>query len=267
MNKNLIVANNTFAVVETANSLPRIDPELQKEISDADREGFETGTGFIPIVSIRQKDLKNEKGRVIFPAGGFKMYDAISAGIGQQIADVDGQAGLTVTFLLDKTARVLFQAIGDEKPVCRSNDGKVGVGNPGGNCLECPLSQFVGGLAPKCKQLINALVYDHALKNCYIIRFVRSGLRPYGNFKESLRRAGFPIHAAVVKLSTEYQSDKGEYYIPKFEIIDNLGGDKISIFREMKALRESLKDVFGKTVEMAVEDDKPEPVETTYSEA
>lgn len=268
MSKELVVVNNTFAIMESKNSLPVIDLALQKELSDEDKSGFETASGLIPIVSIRQKDLKvaegKKKGELLFPAGGFKMFDSVSSGAGQQIADADGQVGLTLTFLLDQTSRVFFEKIGDEKPRCKSNDGKTGTGNPGGNCAKCPFSQWINSEPPPCKQNINALVYDHALKTCYIIRFVRSGLRPYGNFKEMIRRGGFPVHATVVKVTTEFQNDKGEYFTPKFDVVNDLGGENIELFRAMKAFRESLKDVFGKTVDAVVEEEKPEPVDTTY---
>ena len=266
MSKELVVVNNTFAILESKNSLPTVDLELQKELTEADKSGFETESGLIPIVSIRQKDLKNEKGKVLFPAGGFKMFDSVSHSTGQMIADVDGNAGLTLTFLLDQTGRVFFEKIGDEKPRCLSNNGKIGIGNPGGNCIKCQFAQWINGEPPICKQNMITLVYDYALKTCYTIRFVRSGLKPYGNFKESIRRAGFPIHAVVVKLTTEYQDDKGEYYTPKFDIINDLGGKNIDLFRTMKKFREELEPVFHKTVEVAVEEEKPEPTETTYQE-
>ena len=276
MSKELIVPQNTFAVLETANSLPTIDPELQKEMSKEDGEGFETATGFIPIVSIRQKDLikADDKGKkkTIFEAGGFKMYDSVSAEMNQQIADVD-DGGLTLTFLLDRTGRVFFEKLTDDKPKCRSNDGVIGNGTPGGDCAKCPLSQFHdNGTRPKCQQLINILVFDHALKACYLLRFGPSALKPYGSFKELIRRSGYPVHAAVVKVTTSFVAEPAAHYIPVFEIVNSLGGEYIDIFKEMKQFRGSLKGVFGRTVEVVEEEepsngDKPETVDTDYTEA
>ena len=272
MSKELIVPQNTFAVLETANSLPKIDPELQKEMSKEDSEGFETATGFIPIVSIRQKDLFNDKGKTVFPAGGFKMYDSVSAEMNQQIADVD-DGGLTLTFLLDRTGRVFFESLKDNKPRCRSNDGITGNGQPGGDCAKCPLSQFQdNGTRPKCQQLINILVFDHALKSCYLLRFGPSALKPYGSFKEMIRRSGYPVHATVVKVTTSFVAEPAAHYVPVFEIVNNLGGEYIDIFKEMKQFRGNLKGVFGRTAEVVEEEeppngDKPEPTDTDYTEA
>jgi len=275
MSKELIVPKNTFAILETANSLPKIDPELQKELDADDSKGFETATGFIPIVSIRQKDfvIIDEEGnkKIIFPSGGFKMFDSVSAEMGQQIADVDG-SGLTLTFLLDRTGRVLFEKLTSDKPECRSNDGITGNGTPGGDCAKCPLSQFRdNGERPKCQQLINILVFDHALKACYLLRFGPSALKPYGSFKEMIRRSSYPVHAIVVKVKTEFRNDKGEYFVPVFEIVNDLGGEHIDIFKKMKQFRGSLKSVFGRTAEVVEEEeppngDKPEPVETDYTQ-
>ena len=266
MSKELVVVNNTFAILESKNSLPTIDLELQKELTEADKSGFETESGLIPIVSIRQKDLKNKEGKVLFPAGGFKMFDSVSDSIGQMIADVDGTVGLTLTFLLDQTSRVYFGKDTVDKPRCKSNNGKIGVGNPGGHCIECPFAQWINGDPPICKQNMIALVYDYAMKNCYTFRFHPSGLKLYGCFKESIRRDKHPIHSIVVKLTTKYQKTKWEFYVPQFDIINDLGGKNIDLFRTMKKFREELEPVFHKTVEVAVEEEKPEPTETTYQE-
>ena len=35
--------------------------------------------------------------------------------------------------------------------VCRSDDGEIGIGEPGGNCKECPFSQWEDGNPPVCE--------------------------------------------------------------------------------------------------------------------
>ena len=51
--------------------------------------------------------------------------------------------------------RALFPQERGKPPVCRASDFRTGIGNPGGKCSECPMSQFVDNMPPKCSLFIN----------------------------------------------------------------------------------------------------------------
>src|SRR6266567_576475 len=70
---------------------------------------------------------------------------------------------IIVVPLMFFTSRILFgENMGDPLP-CQALDGKTGIGNPGGACIQCPLKEFgtskkQGSKAPACTKLYNYAV-------------------------------------------------------------------------------------------------------------
>jgi hypothetical protein len=237
-----------------------IDPEIAAEITDEDTKGYETPTDTLPIVSIRQKDLLDKNsGKVMAPAGGFKMYDSITDSDGGNILDVNAEVGLHLTVLSDQTSRVLWGKFGEsDKPLCKAIDGQNGMGSPAGQCRYCPMSQWINGDRPQCTEQRNLLVYDHGMKGCYVLRLGRSALRPYNNFKTLLKRKStdghtIPLHAVTMKLTAEYEAEPAPHYVPRFVVVDTLG---IEIFKQMKSHRAELTHNFSSTVQIDTSDDE-----------
>lgn len=214
---------------------PQLPPELAEAVDESDSEGYQDDGGTYPIVKIRQKDLKDDKGKVIAPAGGFEIYDS---SLSKQPPDVSGTDGLIVTIVADHNSRVYFETLTDKKPSCQSYDGVTGVGNPGGNCLHCPHGQIVDGKRGKCASQKNLVVYDHNGQAFYVLRFGPSGLKPLRNFKNLLGRSTprIPLLAAVVRVVTVYNPEPAPHYIPGFEHIDFVSPDMLVQLREAKQL-------------------------------
>ena len=83
-----------------------LDPALQEAVDKSDYEGYDANRESLPIVSIRQKPLVDEKsGTTLFEPGGFRVYDAVTAGTGGVIPDVKE---LDLTVISDRPARVYF---------------------------------------------------------------------------------------------------------------------------------------------------------------
>lgn len=239
-----------------------LDPEIANAINADDLEGYEDADDVLPIVSIQQKDLKDDKsGKTIFFAGGFHMYDAVTESRGESVPDFSGETGLIVTILKDQAARVMwvrpFDPAADS--LCKSVDGRTGIGDPGGNCAICPHSQFLNGERPRCDQQRYLLVYDHALKTCYALRFGPSGLKPYGLFKTLVKRQAvdgkpLPLSVLAIKVTTRYEAGgKAPYYAPQLEVVNVLPPD---LFNEMRQIRSELARKFTSTVQVDESDDE-----------
>lgn len=260
--KNLpaVTEGQTFELTTLTDRALQLDPALLEEIDQTDTEGYEAPRQGLPIVSIRQKELKDPKtGDTMFQAGGFRIYDQISEAADQRPSDISGKAGLLVTILADQKSRVYFKDMNSDKPDCRSNDGKTG--NPGiqgiTDCSVCPLSQWHGSDRPACSSQMNLLVYDHALSGCYVLRLGRSGLRPYDQFKTIVRRGGngtaIPYHALMVRVTTKYQPEPAPHYTPNFIVEKQV---EIDDFRRMKSLRREMNDNLKRATEVDTVDEE-----------
>lgn len=89
--------------------------------------------------------------RVRVPAGGGTAWEVPT--ISGETESVKELKGIIVGA---KDSRLYFSKKYDgsnDPPDCFSDDGITGVGDPGGNCAECPLSKFgSGGERPRCAQ-------------------------------------------------------------------------------------------------------------------
>lgn len=265
MNLNLNPAENSanlpavptggFALT-TATGL-QLPAEIAAELSETDLQGYEAPTDTLPIVSIRQKELRGENGKILFPAGGFMMYDRIAEAEGTQIKDVDGEVGLAVTILGDQTSRVYFQSMESKKPDCRSLDGITGQGTPGGNCAMCSLNQWSNGDRPKCTEQRNLLVYDHNVQGCYVLRLGRSGLSPYNLFKGLLKRTGIRVpHVLKVRVSSAYNAEPAPHFVPVFDIQSAFSADELALLKKMQSLRTEMGVKLAKTVAVDTVDEE-----------
>jgi hypothetical protein len=248
----LIAKGQAFAVA-TAKIV--IDPAMAAEITEEDFVGYEDDGQAFPIVTIRQQDDKDERGRLMSSAGGFKMYDPVAATNEIAIPDVPAETGLLLTVLADQSSRVYFPNMGD--PVaCRSNDGLTGQGKPGGTCAACnlnKLSPYYEGASTTCKAQKNLLAYDHVGKRAFVLRLNPSALTIWKNFKAIFKQQSLPLSAVVIQVHTKYVADdKGKYYIPVFNIAGVL---PIETFKELREIKNAAKPSLDKTVEIVVDDE------------
>lgn len=232
-----------------------LSEEIAKELTDDDFSGFEEEGQALPIVGIRQKPLQNKKGQVTTQPGGFKMYDPVTHDQDFEILD---QEQLTVTFLLDQSSRVYFKQ-GVDKPLCRSADAKVGIGEPGGNCDLCELGQLQNGSRSECTSQKNVLVRDTLSGTCYVVRFGPSGLKPYRNIKNLIDRQKqnghkIPLSAFIVRIESEFKSDPQPHYIPKFTIV-NMVSD-LGLFNEIRQIRKDATGRFNTTIDVVTIDEE-----------
>jgi len=260
MDKNLPTEQGTFAVAEVDKRF-QLPAELREAVTDEDFEGYEDEGQCLPIVSIRQRDLKDDKGKLRYASGGFKIYDPVTDG--NQPADVPGDVGLVVTLLADQNSRVYFADVNDDKPKCISADGLNGVGAPGGVCADCQFAQIVDGRRGKCSAQKNVLVRDYKGGGVYVFRLGPSGLTPYRHLKNMFGRMKTAPATMKVKILSFFKDKPQPHYVPEFHVLEPV---EVAVFKEIKALREQLRPSFKKTIDLQDKDDETERKEVIDAE-
>lgn len=258
MCKNLpaIPANHKSFQLMTTNAPDlSVDAKLAEQFNANDFEGYSETRDSLPIVTIRQKDLKDDQGNTEIPAGNFRMRDSVF----DKTIDVDGKIGLEVAILGDTPCRVFFQNLEDKQPECRSRDAKSGDGKPGGDCSECKLNRFhpdnVGKDVSKmkfCKEGRMILVYDFHHVGCYLFQVGPSGIKAYDGYKKLIRLLypKVPFYMVKTRVVLEYESEPSSHYKPDFTPTEV--GD-MTVFEMLKEFRKQSKDLFAASVSKAVD--------------
>ncbi len=137
---------------------------------------------------------------------------------------------IIVVPLMFFTSRILFgENMGDPLP-CQALDGKTGIGNPGGACIQCPLKEFgtskkQGSKAPACTKLYNyaVLVADeqrivHA-EDLAVFTMKSSGANDAMGWNTLMRlRAGTPMYAGMYELfSMPATNGTNSWHAPKVQ--------------------------------------------------
>ena len=132
----------------------------------------------------------------------------------------------------------------DNKPMCSSYDGKVGIGDPGGACATCQLNTF--GTAAKGA--------GKACKNMRVIYLLRSGeylpiqinlpptsIKPFKDFYSkafALRRRA--PYGSIVRIGLKQENNgKEDYSVATFRRVADFSGEKL---QQVKAYASNFKD-------------------------
>lgn len=140
---------------------------------------------------------------------------------------------------------------GNDAPDCYSDDILVGigVGNPGGECADCPFSKFDGDNPPKCaeRHLLMMVMEGDVLPR--VVTVAPSGLKALKNYLNGLSAAMVGRSAVVTKITLEKatggSSGKIEYARPVFSVAEYLPADvvlKVAEYaREMGGVTKKVK--------------------------
>lgn len=112
---------------------------------------------------------------------------------------------------------------GNRAILCRSADGVVGVGNPGGECASCPMNKWVpsrkpGGknTAPPCTFIYSYIVYVVEIEELCVLEFYRTSIPSGKMLNTMVLQKGLGNFAVQLK-STSQQGPKGTYYQPAIQ--------------------------------------------------
>lgn len=109
-----------------------------------------------------------------------------------------------------RRARVLWQREPTPRVVCRSDDGATGVGDPGGSCAECPLSQWNDG-PPACTLLYEYMVLLDEGVPVVVSLSTRSAGATIGQLNLAIRARG---EVRVTMRSQLVVKGSKRYYVP-----------------------------------------------------
>ena len=178
-------------------------PVLNPEESMNAMEVIETNLG---ANGVQIKNLD----KVTVPPGGGKVF-AVNPGDGE--INVPTLTGIIV--LAPEQNGFWAHSMEDEPnsaPVCFSNDGQVGVGRPGGNCLVCPNKEWgsdAKGKGKACRDLRPIFLLQPGDYLPIIVQTSRMSLKKLSAYFTLLARRGIPYYAAITEIGLAQAQNAG----------------------------------------------------------
>jgi len=155
---------------------------------------------------------------------------------------------------------------GSNPPGCRSADGILGIGKPGGHCEKCPLAQFgsMEGNRQACKEMLLLFVVPEASVLPYVVVVPPMSIRPVRQYLLQLAGGMTPFYGAVTTLGLDRAANRGgiTYSRIKPVLVGTLDGTSTARARQ---LHEAIKGKLDRFVDVAQEDLEGSPEEKPAS--
>lgn len=136
---------------------------------------------------------------------------------------------------------------GGSPPDCTSQDGVVGRGDPGGECVDCPMAQFGSALkgsgqACKANTLLFLLQPDSLVP--MVVKAPPTSLKPLKSFMYRLMNERIPMFGAVLSFGLQKMKGSGtpDYYQIVPSLVRRLDETEAT---QVKALRDALLPVLA----------------------
>lgn len=145
-----------------------------------------------------------------------------------------------------------------ELPLCSSNDGRVGHGDPGGDCLACPLAQFgsgADGKRPACKLMARLLCLTEGQLLPYVLTLPPTSIKRFRAYGVILVSAQIPINGVITKLTLEQTKNAQgiKYSLAAFQKLEQLSPEQLLKIREYAKI---LKPLLSTPVQEKLEDEE-----------
>jgi hypothetical protein len=102
---------------------------------------------------------------------------------------------------------------------CFSVDGKIGVGNPGGDCRTCAFAQWQDEKKPQCDKVIYWVAQTPNGADFFALDFKRTGLAVGRRIATLCRRHNVNPWGLILTLqSVKTQNDSGTFYMPEIHV-------------------------------------------------
>lgn len=140
-----------------------------------------------------------------------------------------------------------------DKALCRSFDGKVGKGLPGGKCANCPKQQWgTDNTPPECREGYNWLGLDaHNGMKPFRFTAISSGVSPTKEFITDITSYGYDLFCFSVSIvSRKEKNEQGTFYVPQYVINGPVSLDDA---KKAEGMLESYKLIFEEDVELDTE--------------
>lgn len=173
-----------------------VSTEEVREIFDANLGGQDVGPQDLDVIT--------------FPTGGMTRWQIPMLGE-EEIKEV-----IDCVVVHHHTARAYWEDSledggGGNPPDCRSPDGKVGIGNPGGKCPKCPMQEWgPDDEPPECR--VMKLIYLMEVNDetgevedniPMILRVPRTSVQEWRNFLLRAARKNIPFYGMVIRFGLE----------------------------------------------------------------
>lgn len=136
--------------------------------------------------------------------------------------EIYGEKLLIVPLLFYKQ-RIRFDKNKMGSILCQALDDKVGIGDPGGICLKCPLAQFTNDSKPECMRFFNyaSLIIVNgrvAPENMLTFSLKSTGLKIAKDWNSLIRIKNIDMFGGVYEVtSVVAKDDRNSWYAPKIE--------------------------------------------------
>ena len=176
--------------------------------------------------------------RIKIPSGG---------GLSFTVNTLEGEEmvkSITGVIVLARDARAYWEQSmeeggGNQPPDCHSNDGSVGIGNPGGDCAKCPFSQFgsdtkvvkgvtVAGKGQACKAIRGLFLLTGNSLLPTVLSLPPTSLKAIKQYMLRLAGQGVPYWSVYTKIGLEKSKNDGgvEYAKATFTFVGKLSPDQ-----------------------------------------
>jgi len=217
-------------------------------IANTDLEGFmESMRENFAGEQLNEGDLQ----RIKMPAG---------AGGTFEVPSLDGEEyekEITGTIIHQKNQNVYWaEEFNGEKnpPDCSSKDGKIGVGEPGGECSSCPFNEFgsaMGGDGKACKNLKTLFILREDNLLPLVISLPPTSKKNAKSYLLKLASKGKIYYKVTSKLSLEKAKSKGgiDYMKVKMSYVDELNDKDVEMLQGYRKAILPVLDDFAVTEE------------------
>jgi hypothetical protein len=174
----------------------------------------------------------NDLDRVRVPSGGQLLWLVPDLEEGEiALKTIEG------VMVMYRTTRAYWESTmedsgGGSPPDCSSQEGKIGIGNPGGNCNKCPLNQFGTGRGERgkaCKEM--RLIFVLRPQNLLPLVMVLppTSIQPFKKYLQRLANNGIGYKKVVttVGLKESQNKDNIKFAQASFGVADDKGGKKL----------------------------------------
>lgn len=197
--------------------------------------------------------------RIKIPAGGGQAW---------AIPTIDGEETVKEFFgviIYHKNSRAYwvdeFTGQGNP-PDCSSDNGEMGIGEPGGECLQCPFGRFgsdpKGGKGQACKQLKQLFVIQPGDLLPVVVTLPPTSIRPAKKFLTRLASKGMVSCSVLVKFALEKTRNAGgiEYSRVVLSVAEQLTAEQTERFLQINATLQPYLDKVSVGAEDYVTEDE-----------
>jgi len=177
--------------------------------------------------------------RIRIPAGGGANWEVPT------LEGVEATGTVSGVIVHWKTMRaywdVPFEQSDGAPPMCTSDDGVIGVGNPGGACKTCRFNQFNSalndGAGKACREVLAAFMLTEGDTLPYFMPLPPMSIRPMRDYFARLTQKAIPFWAVETKLSLEQDKNRNSIRYSKAapglgRILNAAERERIMTYRE-----------------------------------